>query len=194
MNDSNTELDDRLRKVELLILDVDGVWTDGKLYYGSGGLELKAFNVQDGHAIKMLQAEIPVAIISGRTSDVVERRAAELGIAHLFQGVDDKPVALAELSKRTGIAPGRIAHMGDDIPDIALFAEVGLDIKRRSPFPTTFVIGLANGYNGYLPSPKQHELGGYETWRSSWSYLETEASTRITRSVLTQLRKLKAQP
>ena len=75
-----------------------------------------------------------------------------------------------------------------------VFAEVGLDIKRRSPFQTTFVIGLANGYNGYLPSPKQHELGGYETWRSSWSYLETEASTKITKSVLTQLKKLKAQP
>lgn len=75
-----------------------------------------------------------------------------------------------------------------------VFAEIGLDIKRRSPFPTTFVIGLANGYNGYLPSSKQHELGGYETWRSSWSYLETEASTKITNSVLTQLKKLKAQP
>ena len=75
-----------------------------------------------------------------------------------------------------------------------VFAEVGLDIKRRSPFPTTFVIGLANGYNGYLPSPKQHELGGYETWRSSWSYLETEASTKITKPVLTQLKKLKTQP
>ena len=75
-----------------------------------------------------------------------------------------------------------------------VFAEVGLDIKRGSPFPTTFVIGLANGYNGYLPSPKQHELGGYETWRSRWSYLETEASTKITKSVLTQLKKLKAQP
>lgn len=75
-----------------------------------------------------------------------------------------------------------------------VFAEVGLDIKLRSPFSTTFVIGLANGYNGYLPSPKQHELGGYETWRSSWSYLETEASTKITKAVLTQLKKLKAQP
>ena len=75
-----------------------------------------------------------------------------------------------------------------------VFAEVRLDIKRRSPFPMTFVIGLANGYNGYLPSPKQHELGGYETWRSRWSYLETEASTKITKSVLTQLKKLKTQP
>jgi len=69
-----------------------------------------------------------------------------------------------------------------------VFAGIGLEIKRRSPFPATFVIGLANGYNGYLPSPQQHALGGYETWRSSWSYLETEASIRITDSVLTQLK------
>ena len=168
MNDSNTELDDRLRKVELLILDVDGVLTDGKLYYGSGGLELKAFNVQDGHAIKMLQAEIPVAIISGRTSDVVERRAAELGIAHLFQGVDDKPVALAELSKRTGIAPGRIAHMGDDIPDIALFAEVGLAIAPASAHPEVLaqadlVTQLAGG-EGAVREVCQRLLVAMDRW------------------------------
>lgn len=71
-----------------------------------------------------------------------------------------------------------------------VFAEIGLEIKRRSPFKTTFLIGLANGYNGYLPSPEQHKLGGYETWRSSWSYLETDASTKITESVLDQLQQI----
>lgn len=73
-----------------------------------------------------------------------------------------------------------------------VFAGIGLEIKRRSPFRTTFLIGLANGYNGYLPSPEQHELGGYETWRSSWSYLETEASTKITASLLDQLQQLRS--
>ena len=68
-----------------------------------------------------------------------------------------------------------------------VFAEIGLEIKRRSPFQTTFIIGLANGYNGYLPSPRQHALGGYETWRSSWSYLETQASTKIIQAILAQL-------
>lgn len=68
-----------------------------------------------------------------------------------------------------------------------VFAEIGLEIKAKSPFETTFVIALANGYNGYLPSPKQHALGGYETWRSGWSYLETEASTKITQTVLEML-------
>lgn len=74
-----------------------------------------------------------------------------------------------------------------------VFAEVGLEIKRRSPFSVTCVIALANGYNGYLPSPKQHALGGYETWRSAWSYLETEASTKITDSLLSQLQALKKE-
>jgi neutral ceramidase len=73
-----------------------------------------------------------------------------------------------------------------------VFAGIGLEIKRRSPFKTTFMIGLANGYNGYLPSPKQYALGGYETWRSSWSYLEPEASTKITTSVLDQLQQLRS--
>jgi neutral ceramidase len=79
----------------------------------------------------------------------------------------------------------------DDLAIVAVpcevFAEIGLEIKRRSPFKTTFVIELANGYNGYLPTPKQHALGGYETWRSGWSYLETEASTTITETTLEML-------
>lgn len=75
-----------------------------------------------------------------------------------------------------------------------VFAEVGLEIRKKSPFSTTFVIGLANGYNGYLPSPKQHAFGGYETWRSGWSYLETEASTKIVTSLVHQLRSAAHRP
>ena len=86
--------------------------------------------------------------------------------------------------------------IGNDLAIVAIpcevFAEIGLDIKRRSPFPHTFLITLANGYNGYLPSPEQHALGGYETWRSGWSYLEVEASTKITEKVLSMLNDLKS--
>ena len=67
------------------------------------------------------------------------------------------------------------------------FAQVGLDIKRRSPLKTTFTICLANGYNGYLPTPRQHALGGYETWRSGWSYLEEKASEKITGQLVEML-------
>ncbi len=71
-----------------------------------------------------------------------------------------------------------------------VFAAIGLEIRQRSPFPATFLIGLANGYNGYLPTPEQHELGGYETWRSGWSYLETAASRKITETLLAMLEQL----
>ena len=74
-----------------------------------------------------------------------------------------------------------------------VFAQIGLDIKRQSPFKSTFVISLANGYNGYLPTPEQHKLGGYETWRSGWSYLEPTASTKITETVVEMLQEL-SQP
>ena len=83
----------------------------------------------------------------------------------------------------------------DDLGIVAIpcevFAEIGLEIRKKSPFKHTFVIGLANGYNGYLPTPEQHRLGGYETWPCSWSYLETRASTRIVQVTLEMLRELK---
>ena len=87
------------------------------------------------------------------------------------------------------IAMGELAIVA--IP-CEVFAEIGMEIKQRSPFRTTFVIALANGYNGYLPTPQQHALGGYETWRSGWSYLETEASTTITENTLQMLQALRS--
>ena len=86
-------------------------------------------------------------------------------------------------------------RIGEDLAIVAVpcevFAEIGLEIKKRSPFKNTFIISLANGYNGYLPTPGQHALGGYETWRSGWSYLEVDASTKITDEVLAMLLTLK---
>ena len=124
------------RKVELLILDVDGVLTDGRLHYSDGGVETKAFHAQDGAAIKMLQeAGVPVAIVSGRASEAVDRRAGELGIAHVHQGVVDKAGTLEELGRATGIAPERMAHAGDDIPDLALFDRVGFRISVPGAHP-----------------------------------------------------------
>ena len=113
----------------MLILDVDGVLTDGRLFYGSAGIELKAFNVHDGYGIKKIQLEgISIAIVSGRTSDIVERRAKELNIRFLFQNVDQKDEVLEELCQESGIQPRHMAHVGDDLPDLALFQNVGLGI------------------------------------------------------------------
>ena len=113
----------------MLILDVDGVLTDGRLFYGSAGIELKAFNVHDGYGIKKIQLEgISIAIVSGRTSDIVERRAKELNIRFLFQNVAQKDEVLEELCQESGIQPRHMAHVGDDLPDLALFQNVGLGI------------------------------------------------------------------
>ncbi len=123
----STKLEGQCRELALLILDVDGVLTDGRLYFGPDGEALKAFHTQDGAAIKMLQsAGIQVALITGRESAMVEQRAAELGIQHLYQGTADKTQALSKLLGKLGIDGRQAAHMGDDLPDLALFNRVGV--------------------------------------------------------------------
>lgn len=113
--------------VQVLVLDVDGVLTDGRLYYGNAGEELKAFNIKDGLGIKLLQsAGVDVAIITGRRSEIVNRRASELGITHIVQGREDKLVALHELCDQLGITPADCAYMGDDLPDLAAITAAGL--------------------------------------------------------------------
>jgi 3-deoxy-D-manno-octulosonate 8-phosphate phosphatase (KDO 8-P phosphatase) len=127
---------DKARTIELVIFDVDGVLTDGRLYYAESGEELKAFSSQDGAAIKMLIGTgVHVAIITGRQSELVRRRAAELGITHLYQAASDKGVALAALARSTGIAMERMAHVGDDVPDLVLFNRVGLAISVPGAHP-----------------------------------------------------------
>ena len=117
------------QKVKLVLLDVDGVLTDGRLYYGNAGEELKAFDIQDGLGIKLLQnAGIMVGIITGRSSVLVERRAKELGIDHLIQGREDKLTALNELLEKITFEFEEIAFVGDDLPDLAIIRRVGLGI------------------------------------------------------------------
>ena len=116
----------RAGKLKLMIFDVDGVLTDGTLYYSERGEELKAFNIQDGQGIKMLRhCGVEVALITGRTSRAVELRAANLGIAHLFQGAEDKRVAYAALLKQLDLTPEQSGCMGDDLPDLPLFTRCG---------------------------------------------------------------------
>lgn len=115
--------------IRLLALDVDGVLSDGRVIYASDGSELKAFNIKDGLGIKLLQrAGITVAIITGRRSEVVGRRAAELGITHLLEGRDDKLTALRELCEGLGISLEECAYMGDDLPDLGAIRAAGLGL------------------------------------------------------------------
>jgi 3-deoxy-D-manno-octulosonate 8-phosphate phosphatase (KDO 8-P phosphatase) len=116
----------RARGLKLMLFDVDGVMTDGTLYYSERGEELKAFNIQDGLGIKMLrQSGVEVALITGRRSRAVELRAANLGIAHVYQGAEDKRLACAELLQKLGLAAGQVGCMGDDLPDLPLFTRCG---------------------------------------------------------------------
>ncbi len=127
---------DKARTVRLLILDVDGVLTDGRLYYSESGEESKAFCTQDGAAIKMLaETGVLVAIITGRQSKIVARRAAELGVQHVYQGASDKARALEQLIVHTGIDRPQIAHVGDDLPDLPLFNRVGMTFSVPGAHP-----------------------------------------------------------
>lgn len=125
------------RNLALISFDVDGVLTDGRITYTDDGHELKAFNVQDGSAIKLLMSHgIEVAILTGRDSPMVARRAAELGIRHLEQGLADKGPALNSLCERLGIPLTRTAHVGDDLPDLVLFELVGLSVSVPNGHPS----------------------------------------------------------
>lgn len=118
---------EKARQVKLLVLDVDGVLSDGVLLYGNSGEETKGFFTADGVGIKMLQAAgIAVAIITGRQSEIVKRRAAELGIERIVQGRDDKLQALEEMLPELGLSLEQIAYMGDDLPDLSAIQAVGL--------------------------------------------------------------------
>ena len=120
----------RARRIKLLTLDVDGVLTDGKLYFSNQGDEIKTFNSLDGHGIKLLQQSgVTVAIITGRTSTIVQRRAQELGITYLIQGREDKLAALEEIRQQLPLDYEAIGHIGDDYPDLPLIRRVGLGIS-----------------------------------------------------------------
>lgn len=121
---------ERARNIDLVIFDVDGVLTDGGLYYTASGEGQKRFHALDGHGIKMLmQSGIKVALMTGRQSEITNRRTAELGVNHLLQNVRNKGDALIELSKELSIELNRIAFIGDDLIDIPAMQRVGLALS-----------------------------------------------------------------
>lgn len=116
-----------LKQIKLLILDVDGVLTNGTLWYSERGEEVKPFNVKDGYGIKALQrASIKVAIITGRKSGALEQRAKGLKIDYVYQGIENKLVPYEEILKKEGLTDKHIAYMGDDIPDIPVLRRVAV--------------------------------------------------------------------
>lgn len=120
---------ERAAKIKLVIFDVDGVLTDGSLFLGDDGLEYKAFNSRDGHGMKMLQqCGVTVAIITGRTSKVVEYRMQSLGVTHVYQGQLDKRQAFTELLEKLTLDAREVAYVGDDVVDLPVMTKVGLAI------------------------------------------------------------------
>lgn len=120
---------ERAAAIKLIIFDVDGVLTDGSLFYGDDGEEYKAFNSRDGHGIKMLRASgVEAAILTGRTSQVVAHRARNLGIGRIVQGSEDKLHSYEHMLAEIGLRPEQTAFMGDDVVDLPVMRRCGLAI------------------------------------------------------------------
>ena len=143
---------EKAKKIKLLILDVDGVLTDGKLFFDKEGNEYKSFHARDGHGIKLIrQTGVEVAVISGRKSNSVALRMKNLGIEHVYQGYENKQTAFNEILEKIGIMPEQAAHVGDDLLDLPIMIRVGLAVavadanfavKQRADWCTT----LPGGY------------------------------------------------
>lgn len=120
---------ERAKFIKLAIFDVDGVMTDGSLFLSDDGQEYKAFNSLDGHGMKMLKRSgVELAIITGRSSQLVSLRAINLGVTHLYQGVEDKLTAFVELLDKAGVDPAECAYMGDDVVDLPVLRRSGLAV------------------------------------------------------------------
>ena len=125
-----------LKNIRLLLVDVDGVMTDGRIIYDGNGLETKFFNVKDGHGIKMLQRHgVEIGIITGRTSVVVDIRARELGINIVYQGALRKLESYDDIKSKTGLSDSQIAYIGDDIIDVPVMRRVAFSAAPSDALP-----------------------------------------------------------
>ncbi|MBI3590140.1 MAG: HAD hydrolase family protein [Candidatus Melainabacteria bacterium] len=148
-----SELKQIIKNIKLLILDVDGVLTDGSLFYGKDGEALKRFNVRDGQGIKLAQAySLEIGIISARECEIVKNRFNELGVKHIYQHCYDKAKKIKELSSELNIALENIAYIGDDILDVPPLEIVGLPICPKDAHPSALLkaklITESKGGNG----------------------------------------------
>jgi 3-deoxy-D-manno-octulosonate 8-phosphate phosphatase (KDO 8-P phosphatase) len=124
---------DSARQVRLLIVDIDGVLTDGGLQFDNRGEEYKTFNSLDGHGIRMmLENGIEVAVITGRKSEIVEHRMRDLGVRQIYQGYRDKLPAFEKLLQDSGLAPDQVAYIGDDLPDLPIMQRVGFAVAVQN--------------------------------------------------------------
>jgi 3-deoxy-D-manno-octulosonate 8-phosphate phosphatase (KDO 8-P phosphatase) len=151
MKKTKTSIQSKAKKIKLLLLDVDGVLTDGRILLDNQGNEQKAFHVRDGHGIKMAQrAGIIVGIITGRISEVVNIRARELGIKEVHQGAHEKIAVYDSILARYGFRDEEVAYIGDDIVDVDIFKRTGLAVAVDDADPSVkphvdMITGKAGG-------------------------------------------------
>lgn len=153
MKVSSAALRNKARKIKLLLLDVDGVLTDGGIYIDNRGIESKRFDVRDGQGITLLRnAGVQVGFITGRFSNVVRVRARELGVKILYQGVQKKLAAYERAKQRTGLPDECIAYVGDDVADIEILRRTGLAVVVRDAWagakPHAHYVTKAGGGRG----------------------------------------------
>ncbi len=146
------QLLDRLKAIRLVIFDVDGVFSDGRIYLGNDGEELKAFNTRDGFGVKgLLNNRIEVAVITGRRSEIVEQRMQALGVNYIYQGIEDKISCYDELSRKLQLSDEQIACMGDDVPDVQMIQRAGVGVAVNDAHPwvqqqADYVTSLRGGF------------------------------------------------
>lgn len=160
---------DKLKQIRLLLLDVDGVLTDGSIIYSDDGRQTKVFDVKDGLGIRMaLDAGLMVCIVTGRESGALAHRCKDLGIVHVFQGIRDKSALLEHVAESTGVAPEQMAFMADDLPDLGLMREVGLAIAVANAHDRVKtqadVVTTAGGGHGAVREVCEHILQAQGHW------------------------------
>jgi 3-deoxy-D-manno-octulosonate 8-phosphate phosphatase (KDO 8-P phosphatase) len=160
---------DAVAHIQLLLLDVDGVLTDGRIVYTDVGQEIKAFHVRDGSGLKFwTKSGRQAAILSGRSSAAVTRRAAELGIEPVVQGADEKLPALNRILTETGLQPGQVCAVGDDLPDVPVLTRCGLAVAVADAMPEVKAIAhfvtTAPGGHGAVREVIEWLMRGQGTW------------------------------
>lgn len=162
-------------KIKLLILDVDGVLTDNRLYYSNDGNELKTFYTRDGHGMVLLRKSgVQMAIITGRKSELVAKRAQDLKIDHLYQGVPDKLPSFEDLMNKIGITHDQVAYIGDDILDLPILMRIGLsvtpadgedEVKTRVDY-----VSPHRGGNGVVREICELIMKSQDTWQQHMDF------------------------
>ncbi|WP_286233576.1 3-deoxy-manno-octulosonate-8-phosphatase KdsC [Thalassotalea sediminis] len=132
---------EKAKKIKLFVCDIDGVFSDGRIYLGNDGEELKAFHTKDGYGIKALGASgVDVAVITGRQSNIVQTRMSALNVKHIVQGQENKLPTLKDMIASLSLVPEQVAYIGDDMPDFECMSYVGLSIAVKDAHPSILAI------------------------------------------------------